>query len=444
MLPERPLKVLVVGGGGREHALCWKIAGSPRLERLYCAPGNGGTARLEKTENVNLKVSDFDGIAAFASSNQIDLVVIGPDNPLADGIVDHLEKAGLRVFGPLKAGARLEASKAFAKEFMSRHGIPTARHFVTGSHDEAVEFAKENDWARVVKVDGLALGKGVFVCDNLTETLDALQVIFRENRFGDSGHNVVIEERLYGEEMSLLMFCDGKSLALMPPCQDHKRRYDGDHGPNTGGMGVFSPVDIYGRCRQVVEQEIVAPLSRALAEGKISFKGVLYAGLLLVEEKGDGSAESANPTGRIKPYVLEFNARFGDPETQVILPLLESDLLPVLWSCTEQELGSQQIQWSTGAACCVIACADSYPEGSSQGEEIRIGNLSNRIIVFHAGTRVEGNKLVTAGGRVLGVTALGGNLDEAVAGAYDAIRSVSFRHMAYRNDIGRRILSGCP
>lgn len=443
MIPEKPLKVLVVGSGGREHAICWKLVQSPLLSELYCAPGNGGTAGLEKTRNVDIKVNDFAGIESFARENQIDLVVIGPDNPLADGIVDVLEKAGLRVFGPGKGGARLESSKAYAKDFMVRHDIPTARHFITSSHEDAVDFVRDNEWARVVKVDGLALGKGVFVCDNTTETLDALQVIFRENRFGASGRTVVIEERLYGEEMSLLMFCDGKTLSLMPPSQDHKRRFDGDRGPNTGGMGVFAPVDFYNKCRDAVLQEVVAPLERALQAGSVVFKGVLYAGLLMVTDNGGQDGQDSGG-GRIKPYVLEFNARFGDPETQVVLPLLKSDLLPILWACTERDLAAQNIEWSKGAACCIIACTASYPEGSSKGEEIRIGQTSEGTIIFHAGTRVEDGRLLTAGGRVLGITATGSDLDDSINRAYEGIKAVSFKDMDYRRDIGRRVLSGCP
>jgi phosphoribosylamine--glycine ligase len=448
MLPENPVKVLVVGGGGREHAICWKLAQSPRLEKLYCAPGNGGTAALHKTENVDLKVNDFAGIEKFSRENHIDLIVIGPDNPLADGIVDHLEAAGLRAFGPTKAGAQLEASKAFSKNFMVQHGIPTARHYISSSHDDAMDFVRENDWARVVKVDGLALGKGVFVCDTVTETLDALQIIFRENRFGDSGKSVVIEERLQGEEISVLMFCDGKTLALMPPSQDHKRRFDGDRGPNTGGMGVFAPVELYSRCQQEVQNEVVAPLQKALDAGSINFKGILYAGVLVVREgsnaEDNGSHKHSSPwQSHLKPYVLEFNARFGDPETQVILPLLSSDLLPILWACTEKDLANQQIEWSQSAACCVIACADNYPEGSSKGEEIKIGDTKSTII-FHAGTTLSDNKLLSAGGRVVGVTALGNNLNDAIDRAYEGIKAVSFKGMDYRKDIGRRALSGCP
>lgn len=433
MVPDQKVKVMVIGGGGREHAICWKLVQSPALDRLYCAPGNGGTALLEKTENVSIKVSDFDAITAFAKEKAVDLIVIGPDNPLADGIVDHLQKAGLRVFGPRKAAARLESSKAFAKDFMVQHKIPTAKHFTTDSHEDACSFAKENDWARVVKVDGLALGKGVFVCDTLTETLDALQIILRENRFGESGRQVVLEERLVGEEMSLLMFCDGKTISLMPPSQDHKRRFEGDRGPNTGGMGVFAPVDLYEKCRDAINAEVVAPLQKALESKSIAFSGIIYAGLLIV----------STPQG-YKPYCLEFNARFGDPETQVILPLLESDLLEILWACTEGNLADCKIEWSQQAACCVIACAEAYPDGSSKDEQIQIGHINDGTIVFHAGTKLQGDRLLSAGGRVLGVTSLGPNLNEAINRAYEGIKSISFKDMAYRKDIGRRALSGCP
>jgi phosphoribosylamine--glycine ligase len=433
MVLDRKVKAMVIGGGGREHAICWKLAQSPCLERLYCAPGNGGTASLEKTENVDIKVGDFDGITAFAKNNAVDLIIIGPDNPLADGIVDHLHKAGLRVFGPRQAAARLESSKAFAKDFMVQQGIPTAKHFTTDSHEDACSFVRENEWARVVKVDGLALGKGVFVCDNLTETLDALQIIFRENRFGESGRQVVLEERLIGEEMSLLMFCDGKTLSLMPPSQDHKRRFEGDRGPNTGGMGVFAPVDLYQKCREVIDRDVVAPLQKALDSRRIDYNGIIYAGLLMV----------STPEG-YKPYVLEFNARFGDPETQVILPLLQSDLLEIMWASTEGKLAECKIEWSNQSACCVIACAEAYPEGSSKDEPIIIGHLNDGTIVFHAGTKLQGDKLLSAGGRVLGITSLGANLNEAINRAYEGIKSISFKDMAYRKDIGRRALSGCP
>ncbi len=435
MLPENPVDVMVVGGGGREHAICLKLSESQHVNNIYCAPGNGGTASCPKVQNVDLKVDDFTGIAKFASDKAVELVVIGPDNPLADGIVDHLQAAGLRVFGPRKEAARLESSKSFAKEFMVKNGIPTARYFVADSHRQAIELVEEHDYLRVVKVDGLALGKGVYVCKDKQEVLHALKQIFRDNRFGKSGHRVVLEEKLVGQELSLLMFCDGKRLSLMPASQDHKRRFDGDRGPNTGGMGVYAPVDLYSRCRASIHEQLVKPLQKALDSRSLDFKGVIFAGLLMV--RNEKSRE-------YKPYVLEFNARFGDPETQAILPLLKSDLFEIFWACTNGRLAGLHIDWSSQSSCCVIACAKNYPDGSSQGQEIEIGSLPNDTILFHAGTKLQGGNLVSAGGRVLGITGLGSNLSEAIDKAYEGVQSVSFSDMDYRKDIGRRALVGCP
>lgn len=435
MLPDSPVEVMVIGGGGREHAICAKLSESEHVSAIFCAPGNGGTAGCSKVKNVDLKVDDFAGIAHFAQQHQISLVVIGPDNPLADGIVDYLQAAGLRVFGPRKEAARLESSKAYAKDFMTKHGIPTARYFVADSYRQALELVDEHDYLRVVKVDGLALGKGVFVCKTRDEVHQALKQIFRENRFGKSGQKVVLEERLVGEELSLLMFCDGRRLSLMPASQDHKRRYDGDRGPNTGGMGVFAPVDLYSRCREVINNSLMKPLQKALDSRSLQFRGIIFAGLLMVKEE-----KSRN----YKPYVLEFNARFGDPETQAILPLLKSDLFEIFWACTEGRLAGLQIEWSGNSSCCVIACAKNYPEGSSQGHPIEIGSLPEETILFHAGTKLRDGQLLSAGGRVLGVTGLGSNLTQAIDRAYDGIRSVSFADMDYRKDIGRRALAGCP
>lgn len=430
-------KILVVGSGGREHAICWKLSQSERVESIFCAPGNGGTGFLPKTTNVDLAVSDFSGIEQFARSSNIDLIVIGPDNPLADGIVDHLNAAGLRVFGPKKQAARLEASKSFAKDFMVQHQIPTARYLVAEDYKTALRLVEENQWIRIVKADGLALGKGVFVCDSADEVKDALSAIFKERRFGEAGNRVVLEERLTGEEMSLLFFCDGKTIAPMPACQDHKRRFDGDRGPNTGGMGVYSPVPLYRRCRKEIEEQVVAPLRKVFQSRTFDFQGVLYAGLLVEEHR------SADGNLSYKPYVLEFNARFGDPETQVILPLLRSDLLPILWSCTEGKLASIDIEWEKKCACCVVACAKNYPEGSSKGKPIRIGATGHDVQVFHAGTKVDQNSVTTAGGRVLAVTGLADSFEVAVDRAYEGIAAVDFEDMDYRRDIGRRAVSLC-
>jgi phosphoribosylamine--glycine ligase len=443
MLPDKPINILVVGGGGREHAICWKLAQSPRAAAVFCAPGNGGTAGDTKIANVDIKVTEFEKLADFSCEKSIDLVVIGPDNPLADGIVDFLQDRGLRVFGPVKEAAKLEWSKAFAKQFMLKHGLPTARHITAGSFDDAIAKARQNDWARVVKVDGLALGKGVFVCDSLPEVEEALATVFEQKAFGNAGDLVLLEERLNGEEMSLLFFCDGKSLVTMPACQDHKRRFDGDVGPNTGGMGVYSPVPMYDRCAYNVRSDILKPLEKALrADKSFNFCGILYAGIMVTPEN--------------KPYFLEFNARFGDPETQALLPLLKSDLLEILWACTDGSLHETAVQWQKDASCCVVAAADTYPTSSSKGEAISIGALPQDCFVFHAGTKLQSgdkepgtadsgteNSLVTDGGRVLAVTAVAPNMQTARTRAYKALEAIHFKGMDYRTDIARRAVKEC-
>ncbi len=430
------LKVLVVGGGGREHAICWKLAQSPSVLQIYCAPGNGGTAQEAKTKNVEIAVMDFAGLGAFCKKESVDLVVVGPDDPLAAGLVDHLEAEGLRVFGPRKELAQLEASKAFAKHFMVEHKMPTARFIVAENHQDAVDAVQEHPWARVIKADGLALGKGVFVCDGEEQAIDAVNAIFRERKFGDAGNRVVLEERISGEEMSLLLFCDGKRFLPMPALQDHKRRFDGDLGPNTGGMGAYSPVELYRRCHQEIDEQVLEPLRKALKLPAFNYKGVLFIGLMVASRKVDDR--------RIyQPYVLEFNARFGDPETQAILPLMESDLLDVLLACTTGKLNEVELQWSSQASCCVVAAAESYPESSSRGEKITISTLPADATVFHAGTKIEDGKLVTNGGRILAVTAVAGTLDAAVSCAYCALHKVSFDSIAYRKDIAKRSGAAC-
>jgi phosphoribosylamine--glycine ligase len=438
-MPAGKLKVLVIGSGGREHAICWKLAQSKHVESIFCAPGNGGTARENKTRNVEIAVMDFPHLAEFATREGIDLVVVGPDDPLAAGIVDYLQARGLRVFGPRKQAAQLESSKIFAKQFMTAHGIPTARYVVAESLRQGIEAAQENSWARVVKVDGLALGKGVFVCDSEEEVANALRAIFRERRFGDAGRRVLLEERLHGEELSLLMFCDGKRLVPMPASRDHKRRFDGDRGPNTGGMGVFSPVDLYRHCQLQIQQQVLRPIARALQSRSIDYKGVLYAGLMVVAERQPGGGGKRSFT----PYVLEFNARFGDPETQALLPLLESDLAEIFFACCEGKLQQIDVRWSKAASCCVIAAAENYPQSVSKGAPIKVGALPEGCHVFHAGTKLSDGKLVTNGGRVLALNAVGGNLEQAVETAYQALTNLSFEGMSYRKDIGRRAPSAC-
>lgn len=436
MLPESPINILVVGGGGREHAICWKLAQSPLVSRIYCAPGNGGTATLDKTENLAIPVDAFDRLAAFCADNKIELVVVGPDNPLADGIVDFLEERRLRVFGPTKAAARLEWSKVYAKEFMQSIGLPTARFHSCTSFGEGRQLVAANSWARVVKVDGLALGKGVFVCDTESEAIAALEEIFGNKKFGESGSKVVLEEKLAGEELSLLTLCDGKRLTPMPALQDHKRRFDGDHGPNTGGMGAYSPVELYERCRNEIQAQVLAPLSKALEDGRLSYKGVLYIGLM-VSTKHTGASSSYTP------FVLEFNARFGDPETQALLPRLSSDLLPALWSCTEGTLDQIEMEWTDQSSCCVVAVTEAYPEQSSKGKEIEIRPMPPDAVLFQAGTALIKGKLQTAGGRILSITGLAPSMEAASRKAYAGLNSVSFPGMAYRCDIAWRATKQC-
>lgn len=419
------MKILVVGNGGREHALCWKLAASNKVDAVYCAPGNGGTAGEAKVQNLDISVTEFDKLADFAKQNKIGLVVIGPDNPLADGITDHLESHGLSVFGPTKEQSKLEWSKVHAKETMTRLSIPTANYGVFDNKDKALSYARENDKARVVKVDGLALGKGVMVCDNISEVEEALDKILVQKAFGEAGAKVIVEEMLCGEELSLLLLCDGKTLAAMPACQDHKRRFENDKGPNTGGMGAYTPVPLYEKHKESINARVVKPLEQALASGKLSFKGVLFIGILVADDT---------------PYVLEFNARFGDPETQAVLPRLKSDLAEALLACTKGELSQVEMQWDDGASICVVACARAYPESSSKDQTISINHLPSNVQLFHAGTKMNDGIVTTNGGRVLGMTGLGKNLSEAAKNAYQALESVSFSDMDYRSDIGGKAI----
>ncbi len=418
------IDVLVIGGGGREHALVWKIAQSDRVGRVYCAPGNGGTAFESKTENVAIGVGEFEKLSQFAMEKKCELVVIGPDNPLADGIVDHMEQRGLKVFGPRKQSARLEASKSHAKEKMTELGIPTARFEVFKDKLKALEFAKTNDWARVVKDDGLALGKGVVVCDTASEVEAALERMLTPQ--GDSV--VIVEEKLVGEELSLFLIIDGKNSLTLAASQDHKRRLDGDKGPNTGGMGAYSPVPLYEANKKAIDEKVVGPIVKALADGRLNYKGVLFIGIMMADDI---------------PYVLEFNARFGDPETQAILPRLKSDIVPLLLASVEGTLPSVSLEWDSRFSCCVVACADDYPEGSSKGKPITIGTLPPDTYLFQAGTAVNNEVVTTNGGRVLSIVALDDDPQLAQEKAYQALRNVSFEGMDYRKDIAWRVATKC-
>ncbi len=437
------MKVLVVGGGGREHAICWKLALSTSVEQIFCAPGNGGTAKSDKTTNIDIAVMDFDKLISFGKEQAIDLVVIGPDNPLAEGIVDKMEAAGLRVFGPNKSQAKLEWSKAYAKEVLNQLNIATARFATANSQQTAEAIVKANQWARVIKADGLALGKGVFVCANEEEALQALNTIYKSGKFSDT--KVVIEEMLSGEEISLLTLCDGKTLTPLLPSQDHKRRFDDDLGPNTGGMGAYAPVQLYEKHKEAIRDRVLEPLQKALTEGKLNFKGVLYIGLLMHQEKSNVDKTSTNQSSKNlpEPYVLEFNARFGDPETQTILPLLQSDLFDALYACTDQSLDQQKLSWSKQSSCCVIGAAKGYPESSSKGEAITLPlNSDNEQIIFQAGTKLlttaTGEQLVTDGGRIFAAVGLADKMEEARERAYNLIATVQCQSLDYRRDIAKR------
>lgn len=447
------MKVLVVGGGGREHAICWKLALSTRVEQIFCAPGNGGTAKCEKTSNIQIAVMDFDKLIAFSKEQAVDLVVIGPDNPLAEGIVDQMEAAGLRVFGPNKSQAKLEWSKAYAKEVLNQLNIATARFASTNSLQTAEAIVKANQWARVIKADGLALGKGVFVCANEEEALQALNTIYKSGKFSDT--KVVIEEMLIGEEISLLTLCDGKTLTALLPSQDHKRRFDDDLGPNTGGMGAYAPVQLYEKHKEAIQERVLEPLQRALADGKLNFKGVLYIGLLMHQEKSNieklskDQSSKENASSVPEPYVLEFNARFGDPETQTILPLLQSDLFDALYACTDQTLDQQKLSWSKQSSCCVIAAAKGYPDSSSKGEAIVFPSNCNgssigsrEQIIFQAGTKLlttdSGEQVVTDGGRIFAAVGLADNMEDARERAYKLVDTVQCQSLDYRRDIAKR------
>ena len=426
------MKVLLIGAGGREHALAWKIAQSPRLEHLYVAPGNAGTAALAApAENVPIPAADTPALVAFARANAIDLVIVGPEGPLAAGLADALQAAGIAVFGPSAAAAEIEASKAFAKAFMARHGMPTARYAAFDQLDPALDHLRALDYPVVIKASGLAAGKGVILPATSAEAEAVLRRILLAREFGPAGDEVIIEERLSGPEVSLLAFCDGLTVRPMLPAQDHKNLLDGDRGPNTGGMGAYAPAPICPPARLAeLTRTILQPAIDGLrAEGR-PFVGVLYAGLMLT---ADG------------PRVLEFNCRFGDPETQAILPLLDSDLLDIAEACTRGALAGVDIRWKPGAAACVVLASAGYPGASPLG--LPISGLDaplDQAVAFHAGTRRADGQVVTAGGRVLAVTGWGADLPQALAHAYAGVGAIHFEGQHYRRDIGHRALEPEP
>ena len=421
------MKVLIVGGGGREHAIAWKVAKSPKVEKLYCAPGNAGIA--EVAECVNIGVMEFDKLTAFARENQIDLTIIGPDDPLAAGAVDAFEAAGLRVFGPRKNAAILEASKAFSKDLMKKYGIPTAAYETFTSPEAALAYLETAKMPIVLKADGLALGKGVLICKDLEEAQEGVKTLMLDKQFGSAGDEIVIEEFMTGREVSVLSFVDGKNIKIMTSAQDHKRAKDGDQGLNTGGMGTFSPSPFYTAevdafCKEHIYQKTVDAMR---AEGR-EFKGIIFFGLMLT---ADG------------PKVLEYNARFGDPETQVVLPRMKNDIVDLFEACIDGTLDQVDLQFEDNAAVCVVLASDGYPEHYEKGFPIHgLEHFKDAdgYYVFHAGSKFDAEgQIVTNGGRVLGVTATGKTLKEARANAYTATEFITFDNKYMRHDIGKAI-----
>lgn len=418
------MKVLIIGSGGREHAIAWKLAQSRVVDKIYCAPGNAGIADI--AECVEVESKNLSSLLDFVKYEWIDLTVVGPEDPLANGIVDVFQKDGRKIIGPPKSGAQIESSKVFAKEFMKRHKIPTAEYKVFSSYTHAEEYIRLKGTPIVIKADGLAAGKGVFVCHKYEEATKALKLIMKEKVFGSAGDRVVIEECLQGKEVSYLVFTDGQNIVPMVTSKDHKRLNDNDEGPNTGGMGTFSPNPIITpELEKEILETVIKPTIKGFNQEGIIYKGILYAGLMIVNNK---------------PYLLEFNCRFGDPETQVILPRLETDLLDIFMAITEQKLNKVEVKWKNDASLCVILASAGYPGNYKRGLPIKgLETLKGMkdLIVFHAGTKFnEDGQIVTNGGRVLGITALGKDIKEARQKAYNAIDLIQFEGMHYRKDIG--------
>ncbi len=420
------MNVMVIGSGGREHAIVWKLAQSPKLTKLYALPGNPGTAIL--AENVSgISVDNHAAIASFCRDKQIDLVVIGPEAPLAAGLVDSLAAKGIRSFGPKQAAAQIEASKVFAKDFMARHKIPTAQYASFFDLAEAVRYLESVDYPVVIKASGLAAGKGVILPETLDDAKATVKSILVDQAFGEAGHQVVIEERLSGPEVSLMAFTDGTCVVPMLPAQDHKRLLDGDEGPNTGGMGAYAPAPVFPELMlKEAVRLVLEPAIDGMKQEGAPFVGVLYAGLMLT------------PNGL---RVLEFNCRFGDPETQVVLPLLETDLLEIFEACVNATLVNIPILWKSHAAVCVVFASQGYPENVESGKVVTIETLPEDIVCFHAGTKSENGKLMTSGGRVFGLTTWAQDIEGAVRRIYSNINKVGFDGMQYRNDIARRAMS---
>ena len=421
------MKVLVVGGGGREHALVWKITQSPKVSKVYCAPGNAGIS--EQATIVPIQANDLNGLLEFALKGKIDLTVVGPEDPLTRGIVDLFESKGLLVFGANKKAAEIEGSKAFAKEMMKKYRIPTGFYEIFDNRDEAVRYIRNQGAPIVVKADGLAAGKGVIVCKTVEEAIHSVDRIMVEKMFGNAGNRVVVEEYLVGEEASYIAFTDGKTILPLASSQDHKAILDGDQGPNTGGMGAYSPAPVVtDEVHEKIIEKILRPIIYGMGEEGRPYQGVLYAGLMIHEGH---------------PKVLEFNARFGDPETQPALMRMKGDLVPILEACMQGTLSRHKIEWDNRAAVCVVLASQGYPGDYEKGkivEGLKEVSQMEKVFVFHAGTILKDGRVLTNGGRVLGVTGLGEDISRAIERTYQAVKKISWEGVYYRTDIGQKAL----
>lgn len=419
------MDVLVVGSGGREHALVWSISRSPYVEKVYCAPGNGGIANIANC--IDIEVTNIKGLASFAEKNNIDLTVVGPEFPLTLGIVDYFRGRELSIFGPDKRAAEIEGSKSFAKNLMQKYHIPTAKYQVFTDPNKAIQAINLIRPPLVIKADGLAAGKGVLLCTNKGEAFDGIDKIMKKKVFGDSGNKLIIEEFMEGEEASILAITDGKNIVILPTSQDHKAIFEGDKGPNTGGMGAYSPTPIIGpRMLKTIKEKVLKPTILGMEKEGRPYTGVLYAGLMITKEG---------------PKVLEYNCRFGDPEIQAVLPLLKTDIVDLMMCSCEGRVKEEELTTTTGSSVCVIMASGGYPGSYAKGKLIQgLENIPDDVLVFHAGTQKKGNHLLTSGGRVLGVTAVGDNISDAVDKVYQSIGKITYDGAYYRRDIAHRAI----
>ncbi|MEW6621436.1 MAG: phosphoribosylamine--glycine ligase [bacterium] len=422
------MKILVIGSGGREHTLCWKLKQSSQVDKIYCAPGNAGISQIATSVPIEIGSSDyFAKLANFVKKELIDLTVVGPEVPLSEGIIDYFKELELTPFGPIKKASLIEGSKVFAKEFMKRHNIPTAAFEIFSNSQEAIKYVQSKGVPIVIKADGLAAGKGVSICATVDEAIEVIKKTMEDKIFGAAGNKIVIEEFLHGEEASILAFTDGKTVIPMVSSQDHKAIFDGDKGPNTGGMGAYSPAPIITKeMMDEIQNKILTPTIQGLAKEERKYIGVLYSGLIITAGK---------------PMVLEYNCRFGDPETQVVLPRLKTDLITIIKACLEGNLSEINIEWDNRATLCVVLASAGYPGAYKKGLEISgLDEVEKDIMIFHAGTIQKDNKILTSGGRVLGITAYGNDIKQAKEKAYLACDKINFDGIYYRKDIGYRAL----